>query len=327
MGIAMSGARSKSVGAPRSEEAVQATRTRPIFFNALTEQQRDACIRGMAVVTHSKGEEIVTQGALGTSMYFIDTGMAVATVSGRQVSTFMPGDFFGEQVFIATVGHLLDAILAEQEEDRRAARARADTADRSDDADIRRSATVRATQACRCLELSVKDFMSILDGDHVAQQSAVRLLLDAAATRFSRQQVLRPMPLVYWQSSSSLRAWLYPAESVQPCCEQQPRRGEGTRQSVNQSGAKSCQSEEQTTAFLQLWVRADDHSVLDLMTDDSRVQCISRMRLRAFAKGEKIVERAQPNSSIFFLKSGCALVMRNAQVCESRGWLSLKYCI
>ena len=91
--------------------------------------------------------------------------------------------------------------------------------------------------------------------------------------------------------------------------------------------AKSCQSEEQTTAFLQLWVRADDHSVLDLMTDDSRVQCISRMRLRAFAKGEKIVERAQPNSSIFFLKSGCALVMRNAQVCESRGWRSLKYCI
>ena len=324
----MSGARSKSVGAPRSEEAVQATRTRPIFFNALTEQQRDACIRRMAAVTHSKGEEIVTQGALGTSMYFIDTGMAVATVSGRQVSTFMPGDFFGEQVFIATVGHLLDAILAERE-DRRAARACADTADRSDDADIRRSATVRATSACRCLELSVKDFMSILDGDHVAQQSAVRLLLDAAATRFSRQQVLRPMPLVYWQSSSSLRAWLYPAESVQPCCEQQLRRGEGTRQSVNQSGAgaKSCQSEEQTTAFLQLWVRADDHSVLDLMTDDSRVQCISRMRLRAFAKGEKIVERAQPNSSIFFLKSGCALVMRNAQVCESRGWLSLKYCI
>ena len=106
----MSGARSKSVGAPRSEEAVQATRRRPIFFNALTEQQRDACIRRMAVVTHSKGEEIVTQGALGTSMYFIDTGMAVATVSGRQVSTFMPGDFFGEQVFIATVGHLLDAI-------------------------------------------------------------------------------------------------------------------------------------------------------------------------------------------------------------------------
>ena len=323
MGIAMSGARSKSVGAPRSEEAVQATRTRPIFFNALTEQQRDACIRRMAVVTHSKGEEIVTQGALGTSMYFIDTGMAVATVSGRQVSTFMPGDFFGEQVFIATVGHLLDAILAEQE-DRRAC---ADTAYRSDDADIRRSATVRATQACRCLELSVKDFMSILDGDHVAQQSAVRLLLDAAATRFSRQQVLRPMPLVYWQSSPSLSAWLYPAKSVQPCCEQQPRRGEGTRQSVNQSGAKSCQSEEQTTAFLQLWVRADDHSVLDLMTDDSRVQCISRMRLRAFAKGEKIVERAQPNSSIFFLKSGCALVMRNAQVCESRGWRSLKYCI
>ena len=84
---------------------------------------------------------------------------------------------------------------------------------------------------------------------------------------------------------------------------------------------------EQTTAFLQLWVRTDDHSVLDLMTDDSRVQCISRMRLRAFAKGEKIVERAQPNSSIFFLKSGCALVMRNAQVCESRGSRSLKYCI
>ena len=132
----MAGARSTSVGAPRSEEAVQATTRRPIFFNALTEQQRDACIRRMAVVTHSKGEEIVTQGALGTSMYFMDTGMAVATVSGRQVSTFMPGDFFGEQVFIATVGHLLDAILAEQEDDRRAARARADTADRSDDAEF-----------------------------------------------------------------------------------------------------------------------------------------------------------------------------------------------
>ena len=65
---------------------------------------------------------------------------------------------------------------------------------------------------------------------------------------------------------------------------------------------------------------ADDHSVLDLMADDSRLQCISRMRLRTFAKGENIVDRGQPNSSIFFMKSGCALVMRNAQVCESRAW-------
>ena len=286
---------------------------RPILFNALTEQQRDACIRRMAVVKHSKGEEMVSQSALGTSMYFIVNGMAVATVSGRQVSTFMPGDFFGEQVFIATVGHLLDAILLDQE-DRRAC---ADTADRSDDAGFRRSATVHATQACRCLELSVKDFMSIFDGDHVAQQKAVRLLLDAAATRFSRQEVLVPMPLVYWHNSRTLSAWLPLAESVQPCCEQQLRRGKGTSKSVNLSGAMS---EEQTAAFLQSWVMADDHSVLDLMTDDCRVQCISRMRLRAFAKGEKIVERGQPDSSIFFMKSGCALVMRDAQVCESRGW-------
>ena len=105
----MSGARSKSVGASPDYS---------IFGKALTEQQRDACIQRMAVVTYSTGEDIVSQGALGTSMYFIDIGMAVATVSGQQVGTFETGDFFGEQVFIATVGHLLDAILVDPEDPR-----------------------------------------------------------------------------------------------------------------------------------------------------------------------------------------------------------------
>ena len=279
-----------------------------MFGNALTEQQRDACIERMAVVTYSTGEDIVSQGALGTSMYFIDVGMVVATVSGQQVGTFEAGDFFGEQVFIATVGHLLDAILVDPED-----QARSDTADRCDDADIRRSATVRATQTCRCRELNVKDFMSIFDGDHVALYEAVRCLVDAASTRFARQQVRKRMPLVSTRRSCSLAHLLSAAKSVQPCYEQQLRRMAGP----SERGAKS---NEQTTAFLQLWVMADDHSVLDLIPDDSRLQCISRMRLRTFAKGENIFKRGQPDSSIFFMKSGCALVMRNEQVCESRAW-------
>ena len=198
-------------------------------------------------------------------------------------------------------------------------------ADRCDDTDIRRSATVRATQTCRCLELNVKDFMSIFDGDHVAQYEAVRYLVDAAATRFARQQVLQRMPLVSTQRSCSLTHLLSAAKSDQPrSYEQQLRREEGTSARNSNRGAKS---NEQTTAFLQSWVMADDHSVLDLMTDDSRLQCISRMRLRAFAKGENILERGQPNSSIFFMRSGCALVKWNSQVCVSRAWRCLKCCM
>jgi len=38
----------------------------------------------------------------------------------------------------------------------------------------RRSATVRAMENCRCLELNVKDFVSIFEGDAEALGSALR---------------------------------------------------------------------------------------------------------------------------------------------------------
>lgn len=89
--------------------------------------------------------------------YFLDTGNATAYVDNEAVNHFGPGEFFGELAFIATVGKLM-------EEPKKAGAAM----------HTRRSATVRAMENCRCLELSVRDFISVFEGDVVALGNALR---------------------------------------------------------------------------------------------------------------------------------------------------------
>ena len=78
------------------------------------------------------------------------------------MNQFGPGEFFGELAFITTAGSLMDTMSGPGGQDAQESKL------------TRRSATVRAMENCRCLELNVKDFVSIFEGDAEALGSALR---------------------------------------------------------------------------------------------------------------------------------------------------------
>ena len=94
------------------------------------------------------------------SQYFLDAGQTTAFLDNEAVNHFGPGQFFGEVAFISTAGNLMDAMNGENVN--------------PGTMQSRRSASVRAMENCRCLELSVKDFVSIFEGDIVALGNALR---------------------------------------------------------------------------------------------------------------------------------------------------------
>lgn len=161
-----------------SAHAKSEDRSRPGCNFCLLEQlppkQAEACVAKMVVVDFSAGENIVDQGSVGTSMYFLDTGKATAYVCNEAVRHFGPGEFFGELAFISTAGSLMDAMKAEPDVTR--------------GQNARRSATVRAMEHCRCLELSVKDFASLFEDDVQALGNALRVIIQQTAERFKEQQ-------------------------------------------------------------------------------------------------------------------------------------------
>ena len=144
------------------------------LLEQLPPKQAEACVAKMVVVDFSAGENIVDQGSVGTSMYFLDTGKATAYVGNEAVRHFGPGEFFGELAFISTAGSLMDAMKAEPDVTR--------------GQNARRSATVRAMEHCRCLELSVKDFASLFEDDVQALGNALRVIIQQTAERFKEQQ-------------------------------------------------------------------------------------------------------------------------------------------
>jgi len=165
--------RASFLGESRSEDG---TRLGCNFclLEQLPPKQAEACVAKMVVVDFSAGENIVDQGSIGTSMYFLDTGKATAYVCNEAVRHFGPGEFFGELAFISTAGSLMDAMKAEPDVTR--------------GQNARRSATVRAMEHCRCLELSVKDFASLFEDDVQALGNALRVIIQQTAERFKEQQ-------------------------------------------------------------------------------------------------------------------------------------------
>ena len=112
------------------------------LLEQLPPKQAEACVAKMVVVDFSAGENIVDQGSVGTSMYFLDTGKATAYVCNEAVRHFGPGEFFGELAFISTAGSLMDAMKAEPDVTR--------------GQNARRSATVRVMEHCRLLYESMR---------------------------------------------------------------------------------------------------------------------------------------------------------------------------
>lgn len=105
------------------------------------------CINHMKVKTFQEGSQIIERGSIGTTMFFIDIGTVCAQIRGQTLSTVLSsGDYFGEIAFMATC----KKFLGEQSE--------------VPEQSIR-VADVVATSECRMLELSVKDFVTVMQGN------------------------------------------------------------------------------------------------------------------------------------------------------------------
>jgi CRP-like cAMP-binding protein len=105
------------------------------------------CINKMKVKTFNAGDRIIKRGSIGTTMFFIDLGTARAEIRGHTAQNLKSGDFFGELAFVATCQKFL--------------RDESDTSSPPEEAV--RAADVVATSTCRILQLSVFDFMTILE--------------------------------------------------------------------------------------------------------------------------------------------------------------------
>jgi CRP-like cAMP-binding protein len=92
--------------------------------------------------------------------YYLDVGTATAYLGNEAVNVFKPGQYFGEQAFIVTVAGIMDYMRQRGSSEPSAL--------------MRRSATVRAMENCRCLVLTVKDFVSIFEGDLESLGDAIR---------------------------------------------------------------------------------------------------------------------------------------------------------
>ncbi len=190
------------------------------LLEQLPPKQAEACVSKMVVVDFSAGENIVDQGSVGTSMYFLDTGKATAYVCNEAVRHFGPGEFFGELAFISTAGSLMDAMKAEPDVTR--------------GQNARRSATVRAMEHCRCLELSVKDFASLFEDDVQALGNALRVIIQQTAERFKEQQTCE---LVFNGTVPSLtfRSAIPKISSMTNIAEYQDKRLGGMQRSISTS--------------------------------------------------------------------------------------------
>ena len=133
------------------------------LFKGLSEANMNSITKRMKVKNFKDGDEIVKQGTIGTTMYFIDLGGARAVVGDTVAQTLASGDFFGEMAFASTCHKVLKG---------------ADEAASSDN--VKRSCDVLAIGSTRCLELSVKDFLGVLQDDLVGSRSALRAIAHIA---------------------------------------------------------------------------------------------------------------------------------------------------
>jgi len=115
------------------------------LFKYLEEETMNLCINKMKVRTFNAGDNIIKRGSIGTTMFFIDLGTVRAEIRGHTAQTLKSGEYCGEIAFVATCKKFLR-----------------DKNDKSAPESAVRVADVVATSTCRLFELSVKDFITIL---------------------------------------------------------------------------------------------------------------------------------------------------------------------
>jgi CRP-like cAMP-binding protein len=126
------------------------------LFKYLEEETMNMCINKMKLRTFNAGDKIIKKGSIGISMFFIDLGTARAEIRGHTAQTLKSGDYFGELAFVATCKKFLR-----------------DKDDTSAPEQAVRAADVVATSTCRIFQLSVKDFITILQSNHSGSNSKV----------------------------------------------------------------------------------------------------------------------------------------------------------
>jgi CRP-like cAMP-binding protein len=141
------------------------------LFHGLSEATVDKLLRTMKTCSFKTGDTIITRGTIGTTMYLIDYGTASAMVEGVEATKLSSGDCFGEMSFIATCRRFMknqDESLA--------------------DTDVIRTADVVATSSSRMVELSVRNFLTVMKNDSESNQLVLLALSAIADERKSNLQ-------------------------------------------------------------------------------------------------------------------------------------------
>lgn len=124
--------RSRRTEVPEPLARRQEALARAPLFSGLPKRHVRQLARVSRVAVYPEGTDIVTEGSVGSAFFVILEGRAKVVRGGRTVTRLGPGDFFGEL-------SLLDG--------------------------GRRAASVVVEDTARCLYLSGKDFVGVLEHD------------------------------------------------------------------------------------------------------------------------------------------------------------------
>jgi CRP-like cAMP-binding protein len=283
------------------------------IMNQMPRHCRDECIARMRVLTFETGEAIIERGTIGTNMYFLDYGCATAEMEDRVVNTFMPGDLFGEVSFLATVVSLLQG------------------GDFSSSRPLRRTATVRAREWCRCLELAVTDLLEVYGTDRAGLDSMLRVMMESTASRVKMSPATASTPSVSSGQQSPLSELTTdPSEkaaradtlseaamAMDSDAGSSSWKEDGKNGMMEELSEGEDEVEKQRLVFMRTYISRKGQPVqkasestafnlLDAMSDRSRMECVSRMKLTRYKNGELILRKGTVGKTLCIVCEGAA---------------------
>uniref|UniRef100_A0A7S4PI06 protein-tyrosine-phosphatase n=2 Tax=Guillardia theta TaxID=55529 RepID=A0A7S4PI06_GUITH len=317
------------------------------ILDSMSPKTRNQCVARMKARAFNAGEVIIEEGAIGTSMYFIDVGHAIAVKNGKVLQSLASGDYFGEICFIATVTNFLE---------RSGVRTDTRQMEKCVGCGIYRVASIQATEDCRCLELNVKDFMVVIQEDPAGLRAILGILSQVASRRSERaksctaqsaenepvQRSSRDDLLIHRSASSELGVVRLPATSPEPSNTKGPRTSSESptrfRPEFNQpghSGRHACDMDlhkkgSSTPSKVPASVNPADNPFLhkylkskascdlfDNLSERSRFHCFQAMNLVKFKAGECIVKKGSLGTTMYFIDYGKVNAVVEGKVAQS----------